>query len=547
MTIHRTAAPKKGLKSSGHSRQFSRRLLGASTALVFAGPLLVLVIWMIQSHWPGMGTGGADSNPALVATLTHENWREVGEVFLFTILQALASALGAVIFGIAGAYGIAATPRLFTTLSSKREPAHHSSRNASRTAGIMRATEALVLLPNLAPVLLLILAAMKFLPMARGFWGIVLLHVLLNLGLVSVTVLRLMRTQVGRLAELAWIEGASRTTFLFRAILPILKNELFALGLFVFALSFSSFAIPLVIGGSRGMTVEVLIYRSMRVDGDWPSALMLALLQMAAILLISLLIHRSESQPAQKNPSLRLEILSSPLGLVVALFPTVLIITSFFDGLAKGLEQFARLPSLMTDLSSQVAGSMVVGVGTGLLVTLFLLVITYVRPGGVLRRWLIGYAAPSSVLVGLSLLILWRVTGFASLLKIIVGLSLILTPGFYRMQWDALLQSFEGQVRVAESLGASAKLIFTEVVLPQVWAPIGALAGLASLWAWGDFALSSVIAERQVTLAMTANALMDSYRLDVATVYIWMIAIGGLVSHALFTGVGRVLGSTSEV
>ena len=295
------------------------------------------------------------------------------------------------------------------------------------------------------------------------------------------------------------------------------------------------------------MTVEVLIYRAMRVDADWSSALILAILQMAAILFISVWLRRRTSPLRPRGSELQLQLVSSWLGLPLVLAPTLLILTSLFNGVAAGWREFWTLPSLIEALSAQFAGSLFTGTLTGLSVALMLLAFAYLRPTGRLRRWLLGYAAPSSVLVGLSLLIVWRATGVASLIKISLGLALILTPALYRMQWDGLLQSLEDQVRVASSLGADASLIFREVMLPQLWGPLGVMAGLASLWAWGDFALSTVIAERELTLALTAQALMDSYRLDVATVYIWMIAVGGLVSYALFTGVGRVLGSTTEV
>ena len=73
-------------------------------------------------------------------------------------------------------------------------------------------------------------------------------------------------------------------------------------------------------------------------------------------------------------------------------------------------------------------------------------------------------------------------------------------PGFYRLHWDQLLNGISEQRRVAITLGASAWEIFREIALPQVFSACMFAAGVASVWAWGDFAFSNVIGERSLTL-----------------------------------------------
>ena len=219
--------------ASGSAAAFQlRRWLGWILALALVSPFLILLFWTCL-----LPLGIRDFSSASHRLI----WHEVAAVFLFTSAQALASALGALVLGIAGAYGLAAIPAFLEKFSTQSFARRHAPLAS-------RVFETLALLPNLVPVLLLILAALKFLPGARGFWGIILLHVLLNQGLVSVAVVDLLRQRVGGLAELARVEGTTRTMFFWRAVLPILKSDLLSLGLFVFALSFSSFAIPLIIG-----------------------------------------------------------------------------------------------------------------------------------------------------------------------------------------------------------------------------------------------------------------------------------------------------------
>ena len=186
------------------------------------------------------------------------------------------------------------------------------------------------------------------------------------------------------------------------------------------------------------------------------------------------------------------------------------------------------------------------GLGTGICTVLLLSLLAYVSPRGLARRILLGYAAPSAVLMGFAILFFWRATGLASYLKIILGLSLAAVPAFYRLQWDSILTSLEGQRIVARSLGAGELLTFRRVIWPQVAPSAFRIAGLASVWAWGDFSLSSVVAERTLTLAMVAQELMGSYRLDAATALVWVILAGAGLSYFFFSGVGRVLGSSAK-
>ena len=92
--------------------------------------------------------------------------------------------------------------------------------------------EAVSLLPNVAPVLVLLLAVMKFAPWLRGLSGVVVVHTLLNTALVSTAILRLFRTKVLGYADLAFVEGVSRSRFLFSVALPILASDLRMIFLF---------------------------------------------------------------------------------------------------------------------------------------------------------------------------------------------------------------------------------------------------------------------------------------------------------------------------
>lgn len=447
---------------------------------------------------------------------------EAAHVFLFTSLQAAASAFLALIVGFFGAFGLNFIEKRFGSFA-------------------VRAFAVMALLPNSAPVLVLLLGVMKTMPSARGYLGILLVHVLLNGGLIAVTLAALFKQKISGLAELAWIEGCSRSKFLFRIMLPYLMAELATVAMFVFAICFASFAVPLMLGGSRATTVETLIYQKIRIAGAWDQAVTLALLQTLAIFFFSWIL-RGRKSPLVATKGMVLPILSHPFGVGVLILAPLVMIAGLVGGLNTGWHQLMDLSGLRT----MIAGSLFTALVTGIVSICLLAWIAYLNPQGAFRRTLLGYASPSAVLTGFAILYVWRTTGVATYFKIAFGLSLAAVPGFYRLYWDSLLQSLDGQRATARTMGASALLTFRRIVWPQIVHPAFRIAGLAAVWAWGDFGLSSVVAERTVTTAMLAQSLMAAYRFEAATSAIWIVIAGAAMTYLLFDGAGRVLGTQSQ-
>ena len=468
---------------------------------------------------------------ALVSQVHHWTFPfdEVAGVLAFTFEQAFLSAAAALVVGGLSAYGL-------SWMAERVSPRW------------MRVQEFFVLLPNATPVLFLLLATLKLLPGARGFVGIVFVHVCLNAGLVAVSLQTVFRSKLAGMSELAWIEGASRWQFFRRGVLPTLRDEILTLGLFVFALCFASFAVPLVLGGSRATTMETLIYQKIRIDGNWGEAVGLASLQTLSIFVLSWILRsRAVLTPNLSGRTYRLPLMSWSWGLVFSFLPSLFLLSGLVEGLPAGFAQLLSLVELRADIGDLLAGSMLVALGTGGLCIAFLAALAFVNPRGLLRRLLLGYATPSAVLTGFALLFLWRTTGTATYVKIIFGLSIATVPSFYRLQWDSLLRALEGQRVVALTMGASEWLTFSRVVWPALVRPAFQIGGLAAVWAWGDFGLSSVVAERSLTVAMVVQGLMGSYRLDAATALVWIVIAGAGFTYLLFAGAARVLGSQSEM
>jgi thiamine transport system permease protein len=120
-------------------------------------------------------------------------------------------------------------------------------------------SELALLLPNMIPPLFLVLSLLSmitpFIAFPYGIGAVIAAHVLMNSGLIAVALDRLVQNKLGGMAETAWTLGASREQFWLRIAWPLLKWDLSCLLLFVFSICFTSFSIPLILGGARFATL----------------------------------------------------------------------------------------------------------------------------------------------------------------------------------------------------------------------------------------------------------------------------------------------------
>lgn len=404
--------------------------------------------------------------------------------------------------------------------------------------------EVLCLLPNFFPPLFTLLSILNIIdPYPMGIWGITIAHTVINFGLVAVMLAGIIENKLGRLSELAYIEGASRRQFLRQVFLPVLKPDLLLLFLFVFAVCFGSFAIPLIVGGGKGTTLEVLIYEKIRLSSNWSEAVVLAVLQSAFIFAVSFFARRGQAVSSERVANMRL--LQTFSGVVILLLIMGFGLLGYAQGVVEGVRQISAFYELQSPLIWNFFGSLTIGMFVGLLSYGSLLLIAYCWPKTWFEKFLAGYVAPSTALCCFAFLILGTNESFWPFIKIPLAFNLLCLASLYRMGWDGVLRSFEGQITMARTLGAEAPQIFKEVLLPQISKRAAFFAGVAAVWACGDYSVSRILAHRDVTLAMMTETLMSSYRLGLATVLSLSLVVCGLICFLSMMGVGRVFSRKS--
>lgn len=444
------------------------------------------------------------------------SWKELEIVFLKTVWQSFLSASIALIFGMWSALGLLSQPL------RKREMYRF-----------------IFMLPNFLPTIFVVLAALNlFHPFPYGLMGVVIVHVMINIGLVAYLLSDSFEAKLGGVVELAMVEGARRWQILWRGVFPMLRTELILAFLTVFSICFSSFAIPLILGGVSATTIEILIYEKIKVMAQWSQALSLSVLQ--SLVLVGLTFFLRTTSQTKEYRYRDFSVLASRTGFFLGLFVTILLVVAPVVSLK--VENIAAIFS--EPLLDQVLGTLVIGVGSGLLCLLFLLTLIFFYPPQRYQKFLVSYVAPSTVLVGFSLLLLSPLENV--FLKIILGFVLVIFPLIYRMRWFAVLNSLHSQVEMAGLLGAGRSLVFRKVLYPQSFSAACKLSGLCAFWATGDFAISSIVADRDLSLALMVQGLLGAYRIETAGVLIWpMLASGGLC-YLFFVGLGYVGNQKSE-
>jgi thiamine transport system permease protein len=505
-------------------------------AAVLAGPL------------GSAGTGGEGALARLLAILHSPS---ILASLRFSLLQALASTLLSLSFGLPGAWLLSRYSfrgrRLYTALSG----IPFVFPPVLFTLGFVRAWGRNGLVnAGLMDLLGLAKAPLNF---AYSFSGVVIAHALLNFPLVVALVgavwSRVPRTPEDAARCLGASEGRVFTTITLPSILPGIA----AAASLVFLYCFMSFAIPLTLGGGPGYaTLEVSIYAAVTGEQNFAMAGTIALLEgccaVGVLALYSLLHARSVAAsadaPGERVPlSAQRRLLRSlaPVWLVVsgalALSPLLALLISSFTQVGRwggaptlSIESYVKTftdpASLHAMADSALLALAVAGLGVGIAVLLL------VGEGRAARTGLRGifFALPvalSSVMLSLGYLVLFPLGAGVG------ALAVVQATAAYPLAWRTLAAARSriptGLDEAATLLGASRPRILATVDLPLLRQALLSSMALCAAISLGEINAALMLNPTGFPLlGLRAYRLMGSYQYPLAC------ALGVLV--CLFAG-----------
>lgn len=437
--------------------------------------------------------------------------QELGRAFLNTTLQALLSTLGTLIFGMVGALGLCA---------------YQGSRK-------LKYFEFLCLMPSFLPALFFVTAILQIIkPFPFGLAGIVFIHVLTYVGLAALFYQSVLQNKFQKLSELALIEGATKRQFFF-AVLKNIPYETLMIFLFLFVQFFTSFSVPLLVG-HQSLTIETLIYEKIRSEGSLSHAAMISFFE-SLFIMILLLFYRAQRGLSTLQSYEKIRLLNYRPALVIVTIPVVIYVLGSLIGSSIGIQQLLKNRDLFDQTFPLILKSVILSLLTGITLVIALSAITYTYKNRFLDKFLLSFIPLSTVLIGLSFLLVNVQLGyFEKDVKFLLAMLIIFLPVLYRYQLKARLYELESQIEVASLMGSTRFLTFKKIVFPQVFPTILFLAGLGAFWSIGDFAISQIIYGKDVTLALFIQNLVGSYRLELANILIFVLLILGLLIFMMF-------------
>ncbi len=413
---------------------------------------------------------------------------------------------------------------------------------ACQSPSRLNTVRACLLAPNLIPPLFIILSLFSFtqvfsLPHQGLFW-VVALHALINAGLVAVAIHTYFLLDIQSRLEIARVLGANPFYRFTRVGLPLAIPILIPTYFLVFAICLVSFSIPFVLSGGKVTSLEVHIFRLVRSEGNWGMALVYSMIQALSVFILAMLVwlnRRSDSREIRiDNYKARL----SSLWQWVALVP-ILLLTVFWlkdlGALIIGGEFIQNLAELWNSLPilHALLNSLILFLLVFIFEILLCFLVLYKSYSSIIDRFFMSYIAPSVAILGFSLSLLPGSSEFSFLLKTAICFTLLTFPLLFRWLVLGKWRTLNPQVLVARTLGAKEDQAFWHITWPQLKKPCYLLALMASLWSLGDFAVSSFFLNAEPTLALLVINLLNSYRLEQASILSFIIFVLGLLIYYL--------------
>ena len=424
-------------------------------------------------------------------------------VFLWTVFQAGASAFFSLLLALLSSRGL-------LSLANKK---------------FYFLLEAVILLPCLAPTLIVALSLVHWVELLSAFpFGLTALIVsqtLIYTGLCAVAVTRILLKHSSLLSEWAYIHKVSFFNFFNALIKTVLLKDIKTLFVLVFTSAFTSLSLPLLLGGSSLFSLEFFIYENLKEPKLWPQALALILFQSFFVFFICWKVFSHNSSFDKSLSYQKVYLIPKRIFLTIPLSIVFLSVGGLF--FISDKSAFTKLLSFSSSILSAGLNSIFLSLGVGGFTLFFLLGLCFSYQNVKVRKFIASFTPPGVSFMGLAFLMI-PFYGFALvLIKWVIGLTLLLFPWIYRFRGERALDRMSFQVETARFLGADWSLIFREILWPNNRSLFFLCAGIASFWACGDFAYSLIVSSGHWNLSLIVYDLFSSYRLEEAILLSWLL------------------------
>lgn len=397
--------------------------------------------------------------------------------------------------------------------------------------------EYFVLIPSFLPplvVMVSVLSLFHFFPF--GFWGVVGMHTLFEIGMVSVFLSRCFYKKMEPYGVLFTLHRKN----IFQKIsllIHLCRRDLLMIFGLLFVFFFTSLSIPMIMSGGGFTSLEYAMYALFKNSNNWQAILPLYLLQIGILSFVLLIDIKTQSQDiflekTSSDVSAKGAVLS-----FLCFIPSIAIFVGLMSQFSKG---FLAAQREGLEFLNSLVGTILVGLLSSSFVFLFLSALAYyyqsVKRRKVLQLWTI----PSFVVIGFLFQAFSRSELTSTYFYLAAVLAYLFTPTIAKLGLYQQMEGLDSQIEMAQILGASLPKIFLQITYPLMLPWLALLSGLAGLWAMGDFAITRIFLASDLTLSLKIQSLMGQYRWDQALFLSWILLFSSFIVFLFFGGLAYV-------
>jgi len=371
----------------------------------------------------------------------------------------------------------------------------------------------LLMAPSLMPSILSVLCFYWYLPgIFQGIFSIALVHTLMNAGLVAVTLFPFIESNSNEMASNYFIYGIKKRTW-FKVLFLSVKNNIILTAITIFVFCWGSLSVPLIVGGQKGTTIEVLIFEMIRMESDFKPALTVGLFQFLIIFSFSLITSRLSlnKKITQKNST----DLSLSTGSNISLFFNYLYIIIWFCpfliGGIKGItsENFKEIYFKNELIESLKISALL----TFVLLTLTLtLLLSYTSKT---KAWFISQI-PSISPNLIAIIFLFFLSYKNVYLLYLAGMVFLLFPSLLKLGGLEVINQSVPEKNILELYSVKNLLDRLKVLAVGNKTALLTMTWISFSWIFGDFVFARLMFGQDKTFALLIDSLLSHYRLEQA-------------------------------
>lgn len=308
------------------------------------------------------------------------------------------------------------------------------------------------LLPSLLPsIFTLLIVFSLFRDFPFGTTGIVLIFFVTYFGMSTLILLNAYTALVGKYSHLIKIYNISLIDRYLKIYLPELFKDIITVFLIIVLGCFASLSVPLLAGGGRGTNVEMYIYESVFINGNWGTAAAMALLQMTIIFILGFYLNRISYFGSGRVDSDTFKTKKINLSLVFFLFYIGFYVVGYFYQLIKSLTKINLSNFYYSEFLVSLSNSFLLSFLTVSVFAIILVSLLFIFFMQTKSYFLIYFLLPSTTIIGLSLYLVFpeRAHIIIDALKIALGINLIYTLVLYKSYIQPQLINIQSQLDVA--------------------------------------------------------------------------------------------------